>query len=707
MIKNGYISAYGVSYTGALSKIRKSHDQLQPIYEAFTNSLEALKLLDNDGLHNGFIILKLCYQKDLLGMPTFESIVIEDNGIGFNEREFERLITLDDASKGFFNKGSGRVQFLHFFEKTEFISVFGDTNSRTGFKQRKFTLSKGDAFLKNNAILKHEDISEIKVSQPSTSLHFRNPLNESDLIFYKNLTIEELKENLINRYLELFCENREHLPKIGIQMVIDSEVVDKSEIKSDDIPSFDQQNDIKINYCRLSSDGKSVEKTNEFETLNLKGFKINKQQLKKNGLKLTSKGEIAKELKLESLLADDHIEGNRYLFLLSGDYINRKDTDIRGNLNIPTLDEFKKNATDTVSLFDEQEIIMDDIREIANETIIKMYSEISLRQDEKRKEIEKLKEMFLLDTESIKEAKIKLNDTEEEILEKIYKAEAKTIAKKDAEIKRRVDALDTLNPASADFGEKLLEEINGLTRAIPLQNRTQLTHYIARRKLILNLFDKILEEKLEVQKVGRKNTEALIHSLLFQKGSDNPRDSSLWIINEDFIYFMGNSEIQLSKLHIGGEKVFKEKFSEEEERYLSSLGENRKIKRPDVLLFPDEGKCIIIEFKAPDVNASDHLTQINSYASLIRNYTVDRFQITTFYGYLIGESIEPKDVMGKVSGYEYAYELDYLFSPSEKVHGFDGRANGSIYKEVIKYSTLLARSRRRNEIFIEQLTKAD
>lgn len=121
------------------------------------------------------------------------------------------------------------------------------------------------------------------------------------------------------------------------------------------------------------------------------------------------------------------------------------------------------------------------------------------------------------------------------------------------------------------------------------------------------------------------------------------------------------------------------------------------------MLFPEEGKCIIIEFKAPLVNASDHLTQINKYASLIRNYTNDEFEIKTFYGYLIGEGIEAKDVQGSVSTFEHSYHLDYLFSPSQRVIGFDGKENGAIYTEVLKYSSILKRAELRNKIFIEKL----
>ncbi|MDG2432138.1 type I restriction endonuclease, partial [Flavobacterium sp.] len=316
----------------------------------------------------------------------------------------------------------------------------------------------------------------------------------------------------------------------------------------------------------------------------------------------------------------------------------------------------------------------------------------------------KLKEMFLLDEETAKGINISINDSESKILEKFYEAEAKKTAHVDASIKASIDKLDELDTKSENYPELLKQEVEKLVKVIPLQNKTSLTHYVARRKLVLDLFQKILDRKLQTQIANKANyDEALIHNLLFQQQSTNSDTSDLWIINEDFIYFKGSSEKQLSKLEIDGKKVFKSTFTDEENKYLHSLGENRKIKRPDVLLFPDEGKCIIIEFKTPETNIAEHLTQINLYSSLIRNYSEDNFQITTFYGYLIGESIEPNDVMGRVSSFEYSYHLDYLFKPSEKVKGFNGKPDGSIYTEVIKYSTLLERARRRNKIFIDKL----
>jgi hypothetical protein len=372
---------------------------------------------------------------------------------------------------------------------------------------------------------------------------------------------------------------------------------------------------------------------------------------------------------------------------------------MRGLLNIPSIDNFTKNR----NLFTEEEILLEEIQNGVNNKINKMYPEIEEVKKEHFEQLEKLKKMFLLDNETANSINISINDTESKILEKFYEAEAKKTAILDASIKNSVDQLEKLDTTSPNYLDELKNEVDKLVKTIPLQNKKSLTHYVARRKLVLDLLDKVLDRKLHVQQFGREINEELIHDLLFQQGDNNPENSDLWIINEDFIYFKGSSNIVLSLVKIDDEKLFKEEFTAEEEKYLRSLGENRKIKKPDVLLFPEEGKCIIIEFKAPDVNVSDHLTQIDKYAGLIRNYTADKFQITTFYGYLLGESIEPRDVLGAVSSYEESYQFDYLFRPSTKVIGFDNRTNGSIYTEVIKYSTLLERAKQRNKIFIEKL----
>lgn len=691
---NQFIIAQDLSFVGVLHDIKKSKTALQPIFECFTNALEAIKIKQNTAKsHKGEITIRINASETTVQSTELNGISITDNGIGFNDEEFKRFNTFKLTNKGFKNLGSGRIQYVHYFDTTTVKSVFEQGGK---FFEREFVVSKREDFLKQNAIVKHRICKESSESTTGTTVTFSTLLENSGV--YNDLNENTIKEKLLERYIHYFCYNKTKLPKIKIEFYVQSALKGESTISQIDIPSIDKTKTIPLQYSKKSKTG--IDKIDKTEDFTIDAFKVSKNLLKENKLNLVSKGEVIEEsdVSLQSLAGSDIVKGNKYLFLVSSNYIDARDTNLRGVLNIPTKESFEKDL-----FASQEEILVEDIQEELNNSINTMYPEIEEVKQKHQEGFAKLKEMFLLDDDTAKDISVSINDSETDILKKFYEAEAKKAASMDAAIKESIDNLEKLDTRNPNYVEELEKEINRLVRSIPLQNKKTLTHYVARRKLVLDLLDKILGRKLQVQQQKENYDEALIHNLLFQKGSTNTENSDLWIINEDFIYFKGSSEKQLSQLEIDGQKVFKDKFTEEEERYLTSLGENRKIKRPDVLLFPEEGKCIIIEFKAPHVNASDHLTQIDRYANLIRNYTEDKFQITTFYGYLLGESIEPRDVLGTVSRYEHSYQFDYLYRPAENVIGFDGRTNGSIYTEVIKYTTLLERAKQRNKIFIEKL----
>ena len=693
---NQYIKAQDLSFKGILHDIRKSKIALQPVFEGFTNALEAIKIRQKgDKTYKGKIVLKLFKSGTFVNdIFKFERLSITDNGIGFNEEEFKRFNTFKLTNKGFKNLGSGRIQYVHFFGSTCIKSVF---QQDTEYFEREFVVSKKENFLRENAIVKHLYCKEVENHEIKTTVTFKELLSNNNA--YSNLDDQKLKEELLERYIHYFCYNKENLPEIEIEYYLQSELKSQCKISEGDIPNIDKTEKININYSSITPKGliKRIDKTEEFT---IDAFRISQAILKENKLNLVSKGEVIEgtKLSLEDISNKDTLGGDRFLFLVSSDYITSRDTDERGVLNIPEKNNFGRELFDN-----EEDILLEDIKDSVNSAIGRMYPEVEEIKKEHQENIQQLKQMFLIGEDTAKDIHFSVNDKESDILKKFYEVEAEKQAMIDAKIKESIDSLDDLDPNDVDYNEDFKKIVDGLTTAIPMQNKKNLTHYVARRKLVIELFEKILNRQLGIQKGASNYDEALIHNLLFQKGSTDTGDSNLWLVNEDFIYFKGNSEKRLSALEFNGERLFKEVFSEEEERYLNSLGEHRILKRPDILLFPEEGKCIIIEFKAPHVNASDHLTQIDKYASLIRNYTEDKFQITTFYGYLLGEHIEPKDVRAAVSAYEYSYQLDYLYRPSIKVIGFDDRTDGSIYTEVIKYSTLIKRAKQRNSIFIDKL----
>lgn len=703
--KDSFISGgSNIYYPGVIRSIKKSTNTLAPVFEAFTNALEAIKDLQKNTQIQGQITIKIYQHLQIDNSTQFDKIIIHDNGKGFDDFEFGRFIRYKDFSKGYKNLGSGRIQYVHFFNQTHISSIFHESNE---FFKRDFIVSKRDEFVKdNNAIIKHLLTDKTEIRESGTYISFSGLLDVSQQTYHE-LTAKDLKEKLIRRYLQYFCINKDRLPSINIHQYVQGELKDEQTIQSKDIPNVDKESQISINYQRVAQakNGISLAKTDKVETFDLKAYKVEKNTIGGNAIRITSKDEIIEdfELELSSLSKSDIIGESQYLFLISSDYIDSRDNDTRGNLEIPSL----KSLAQTYTPMDSLEVItIDDITTSVNQEIDTQYPEFQAIKKKHHEDFQKLKEMFLLDEKVISEVRVSINDNENKILEKIYSHEARKVAKLDASIKERIERLEKLDTTSESYQEDLETEILELSKSIPQQNKVALTHYIARRKLVLELFNKILDRKLHIQKTSSKNfDEKLLHNLVFQQSSNNPEKSDLWLVNEDFIYFKGTSEEKLKDIQIGGEKLLRENLTEEEEKFRKDLDEDRLIKRPDILLFPEESKCIIIEFKNPSVNVSEHLSQINNYATLIWNFSQDKFRFDTFYGYLIGEKMSAMDVRSYDNDFKEAFNFDYLFRPNKTVAGFfnRGKNDASLYTEVIKYSTLLERAKKRNEVFISKL----
>ena len=703
-----FIKATGIWYKNEINTIKKKADvPLQPIFEAFMNAWESiLDRFSKEHFKNGSIEIQVFYLQNLFskenGNCDFEKIVVSDNGVGLDHNSYQRLINLRDDTKRHSNLGTGRIQYIHFFEHTTIDSIYKENGL---YKKRKVTLSKNESFLRENAILRLDEDGNSTETNLKTNVTFEVPLDDKD--FYSSLSVQILKDEIVKHFLSLFCEYKSQMPKIRLSLFENMEMKEESDIITSDIPNPDKEDDVYIDYRKLNEKNKIVSAGHQ-EIFHLTAFKRPSSEIKQNAIYLVSKGATGVSIDMDSLQKKDEIEGNRYMLLLSGDYLDASDRDDRGNIKLVSSQEFKHQNEDR--LFKDEVVLFDDIVKETNNSINKLYTELDSKNQEKNKTIDELQQMFLLNPITVNKVrnKIKNTDSEETILKAIYQADSEIEAKKDDVIRQQMEEIKSITPdKTEEYQTKLREKVDELITSIPLQNRTVLSKYVARRKLVLDLFDEILSKEIDSLKEGKRIDEKLLHNLLFQQSSTSemPEDSDLWIINEEFIYFKGVSETRFEDIEYNGKKIFDKEFSEEDKRYLNSLGEKRLSKRPDVLLFPEENKAIIIEFKAPDVNVSEHLTQIDFYASILLNYTIDDLQLTTFYGYLIGEEIEDRDVRGRVSRYEYSPKFNYWFRPSEKVINFNNGPEGNIYSEVIKYSSLLERAKYRNQIFIDKLIR--
>lgn len=63
-------------------------------------------------------------------------------------------------------------------------------------------------------------------------------------------------------------------------------------------------------------------------------FVLNETELSRNSIYYVSNGALAQENSIDGLPKEDSIDGKRYMFLLSGEYFDHVDDDLRGNLHL-------------------------------------------------------------------------------------------------------------------------------------------------------------------------------------------------------------------------------------------------------------------------------------------------------------------------------------------------------------------------------------
>ena len=618
---------------------------------------------------------------------SFLSIDIIDTGIGFNDDNFGRLRRLYDESKGQNNFGTGRVQYLHFFNNTDIYSVFEEEGLKY---KRRIVLSK-NFYATQKSVIWSSEKEVVDIDTPiGTMVSFYYPLSDEDKEKYNELTTTELRDRILIHYLSRFCLNRDNLQQIKLEYYINS-ICDKDSVQvitGKDIPQPDYTDSVQVNYSKISVDGNTIIKTPNTEEFIINSYSLPCSIQKRNEVKLTSKNETVEVSGIDfSIIKDSPKINNSYLlFLISSSYLTQQDSDLRGQLAIYSKKDFLKKR----NLFSgEEQILTDDIEEKVTSSITTHYKSISKVKESFESQIDELAEMFSLDRRILNEVGYKAGDSDQSILKKVYEYNADISAKHDAGIKSVMDSLKELTPSSKDFKKKLNEKVKKVTELVPQINRTELVRYISKRKVILDLMQKTLDKQLDCQQKNSKgkkiNHESFLHNILFSQHSDDPLDSNLWMINDDFIHYKGISESELRNIKVENELFFREDLTKEELEELTAYNRDKLGNRPDILLFPKEHKCIIIELKSMDADVSKFVSQVSQYAGLIRQYAKDRFEITTFYAYLIGESFTLNEVKRANPFFKKAYYFDYLFCPNYPVDGGENRRDGEMYIEVIKY----------------------
>ena len=635
------------------------NEALLPLFEAISNSIYAIE--ERGNLAEGKITVRVIRvkQQPLPDMDMHEehNIVgfeIEDNGVGFDEKNYESFRTAETTyklDKG--GKGVGRFYWLKAFKKVEIESVYCYED---GKNFRKFEFDLNDAIQeKEHTSTQKEQITTVKL------IGFKEE--------YRTLpTAYKGGGKIAQRILE-------HCMSYLIGDVVHQ------------IYLVDGNNTISINkmFGDIEQDicTEKVEiKNYDFMISHLKLYstyaKMHKIVFCANNREVTSY-DIPKLLGT-SVQFDE--SGNKFFYCayVSSEYLDCHVDTSRMEFNIP-----QTNGT-----FDyvDYPLSMEDIKNIVTEkskNYLARYLDIikqqkhDLIQKYVSEENPTLRAVPTYCPEIFDE--IEPNTSEEGINEVLYKYKGKTEYKIR---KYSTKLLKTQNKGIAEIEKELKETIDKLDAF----QKDQLVGYVLFRKMIIDL----LYKKIELNTESKYSNEDIIHDIIFPRKATTDQlrfeDHNLWIIDERLTYHETASS----------------------DNRLCDITTSESEARPDVVVFSeiDDDKIAravsILEFKkAQRESYNENPTeQVLKYVRKIRNNKVKMpngrplnvNDTTRFYCYVICDLTKKIKEFAEDSNYaELKGEMGYYL--------YNRRLNSHI--EIIAYDKLIVDVKQRHKAFFEKL----
>lgn len=617
------------------------NNKLLPLYEAISNSILA-------NANKISIFVEYFNENKIDGRRNnkIKNIRICDNGEGFTDKNFNSFNSAYDSSKER-GKGKGRFFFLKVCKGCHINSVFMENNV---FYQREFD------FLPDE-----EGVHSLKDKIPSENNETFTNINLNSIVENFSFDLDEIANLILNTFLLEFRNKKD------LQIFLDD--------------NFD----------------KTISLSQKFQELILKDlkFKIKEidfsmfyllvepsQKFNKSKIIFTADQRVVKEIDLENI---DKLFANKIDNKILKVYISSKYLDERVNTN---RDDFDTNhilfsdINSNITLVDIQVEVINIVRKVLKRFLSKI--------EEKRKE--RLKS-YLTDSIDLSD-RVLYDRFENEILSKLSgNEEHKTIEKvmddKKRELRKnvqqemkRIELLDDINR------EKIREKIDASLQIA-------LTDYIVQRKLIIDLYSKLLKsKKKEGMDNGKFYLEKEIHKLIFpmQKTSDEVLydEHNLWLI-DDSLSFQSyvTSDIELNKI----------------------VDSSKSGDRPDLLFFseydPDDNldSVTLIEFKRPEREIGKkeetphdqvmrYVKQLRSRTLKLNGKVINTSDTTRYYCYILLDLTTKNEEIFIDSSYTPLREhKGYIYyHPAYKM-----------YVTVLDFRALKVDAERRNKIFFEKL----
>lgn len=653
-----------IDIKGKINEKRLSfNNTLLPLYEAIVNSIQAIE--EDSATKTGIIEIDIIRsnQKEFdFGktdiLPEIVDFQIKDNGIGFNEKNYESFNFAHSTykfKKG--GKGIGRFTWLRAFNRAEIESRFFENESwhlrqfnfeptKTGIE--KHNLDKVNGKAERYTIVKLKGLKEeYKKWCNNNAEDIALKIIEHCFVYFLNKNCPRIlindfeKQIIVNDLFNLFTKGQVKTKHVSVR---------ENSFKLNLVKLYSNKLDNKIHYC-----------ANTREVLDDK---------------------ISLDIpELDNFLFDNEGKAFSIAIYVEGDFLDENVNDERttisfskGDIDYPdqtTQEELRKAITEKIySEFTEQ------IEQLSITRIAKVKEFVD--QHPRYKQLLKYK------SNELKRIPSTLSDEKMELeLFKIQQSLELEVKKEATAVLKFIDSdedRETFSQNHQELYHKIIEVGN-----------SKLSEYVIHRKLVLDLFQKLLKEKA---------TEKAVHNLIFplQTLSDEIgfEDHNLWMIDDKLSYHK----------YLASDKKFKK----------IELTNSTSDERPDIIVFnrpfafsndnkPYES-IVLIEFKRPmrDDYSDDEnpIQQINRYArEIIEGEAKDKHERefdfrknTPIYAYIICDLTKKLKAYAKDSGFRPLPSGDGFFFFND---------NYNMYVEIMSFDKILNDSRERNRVLFDKL----
>lgn len=658
----------------AVDNIRGPTTVYTPVVETVVNAIEAIE--DKPQTTGGRIAIRVT-RSDQIEMDletALREIVgfeVEDNGVGFNDKHRESFDTLySDLKIQQGGKGFGRFVCLKYFDHLSVDSTYEQAGK---FKRRQFSMGK------EYQIVVNESVTDATKSQSGTVVRLQSIKGKIEK------TLPTIARNLVEKLLPYFITAGYMCPEITLSEADGAEPIVLNQFVNNELASVVKEVTVPDGSFILNANGAE-------QAFNVRVFKFYYPGHQKSRISLVAhKREVTGEPidKYVPEFSDEFYETTtiggteqqrNYIlkayvfgkFLDSNVEVERGDFRFGKGRNL----EFGISETDIESA-------------AARIAVDAIGQEIQTRQRRKRERVASYVDneapWYKTILEEVDFSQMPYNPSEEQIEARL---QAATFTRQ-TRIKRQVATI-----LADSESETMHDDVAEIVSAISETSKSELVHYIALRRNILELF----KRSLELDPDGKYSKEGLVHDIIFiRKGNTDtvPLDKhNLWLVDErlNFTTYLA-SDIPL---------------------------DGKRGERPDLLAYDHRvvfrgdnepsNPVTIFEFKRPQrddfcdpSSPEDPVEQIIRYVNDIKEgkYKTPEGRTmlieanTPFYGYVVC------DRTPKVEKWLHSVK-DFKPMP-DRLGWFRWFDNINLYMEVLTWDKVLRDANMRNRIFFYKL----